>query len=101
MIKTHRSPALAADSGIKYTHEGEITPGVRCLIYKRRLFLSWTPQSCEAAGLANSRRAVFEPRFATRQHSSETTGQGLQIGPNKTHSRTRESGFNIRREKTA
>lgn len=45
---------------------------------------------CEAAELANSRRAVFEPRFATRQQSSqEITGQGLGIGPNKTHSRRR------------
>lgn len=43
----------------------------------------------KGGGLANRRRSAFEPRFATRQQSTEKiTGQGLQIGPNKTHSRT-------------
>nr|XP_025714870.1 zinc finger protein GLIS2 [Callorhinus ursinus] len=65
---------LHRESGASSTRGGFSSPGL-------------LKASCEAAGLAaglaNSRRAVFEPRFATRQHSNEKiTGQGLQTDPN-------------------
>lgn len=55
--------------------------------------------NCIVAGLANSSRALFKPRFATRQNSKKITGRQLQIGSNKTHSRT-PVGFQHQEVKT-
>lgn len=70
------------DRAIKYTNEGGITPGGRCLTYRGCfLFGGLLKANCVAARLANSSsRALFEPRFDTRQRSSEKTDS------NKTHS---------------
>lgn len=52
----------------KYEDEGRIRPRGRCLTY-RRCFLSarLLKANCIAAGLANSSRALFKPRFAEQQ----------------------------------
>lgn len=52
----------------------------------------------EAAKLPNSRRAVFEPRFATRQQSGKKMrGRGLRVGPNKNTLKVVSLGFSLSR----